>query len=547
MMTLAKANSIGSPLKVQHHSSDTSAISSQLDLDVAVQRLYRNIISGCFPNRLDAAILRRFPDDVKSRVEDLIEDTTMDWANGSARFFDLPKQDGLVRPICYINVEVAIAYQALVDRITAVIEPYVSSNFDDRILSHRLRDLSSPAMYQRSQEAYGNYIHLQHRLANSGTYSHCLRLDIANYYERIYHHKLQQLLERRGVPGSITSALCKLLRKFANGDSHGIPQGFWASDYLGSIYLLYLDEFLEAKDIHAVRYVDDYRIFCGSDREARSILKDCCGMLRGLGLNVQPRKTSIVTVDKLDPELKPITERFLDLRQNAVFLRPFDTNYLDEDDLWEQEHRETPITDENVRDFEDLWTEAIDQEDKRTALLTFALSGLSAAASPTAEQYILDNLGQFPNLASAFTKYLLSLGFKQDTANRILDFIESDECIHEWQQMWLLEYFRRTSDTIEPYKTRLKALLHDSNIHPLCRALISEIIAFKGTDTDGDDVQRLFTRETDPRIRRHLLLGFRLLPLTERNYAISYLPPSDWILSLVGKLVKSNAKLLDTN
>ena len=530
-----------------HPGVDTSAINSQLNLDVAIQRVYRNILSGCYPNRLDAAILSCFPNDVKSRVEELLEDTTMDWANGSARFFDLPKQDGLVRPICYIDVDVVVAYQALVDVVSTVIEPYISLNFEDRILSHRLRELSSPAMFQRPKEAYGTYIDVQHRLASSGQYSHCIRLDIANYYERIYHHKLQQLLERRGVPGSITTGLCNLLRKFANGDSHGIPQGFWASDYLGGTYLLYLDEFLRDKGIYAIRYVDDYRIFCKSDREARSILKECCGMLRGLGLNAHPSKTSIVTVDRLDPDLKPITERFLDLRENADFLRSFTTDYLDENDLWEQEQIETPVTDETVRDFEGLWTEAIDQEDKRTALLSFALSGLSAAASPTAEQYILDNLGQFPNLASASTKYLISLGFKQTTANRILDFIESEECIHEWQQMWLLEYFRRTADEIDPYKTRLKTLLHDSNIHPFSRALISEIIAFKGADTDGDDVKRLFTDETDPRMRRHLLLGFRLLPSTERNYAISYLPPSDWSLRLIGRLVKSNTQLTVTD
>ena len=181
---------------MKHPGADTSAINSQLNLDVAISRVYRNIISGCFPNRLDAAILRCFPNDVKSRVEQLLKNTTMDWANGSARFFDLPKQDGLVRPICYINVAVVVAYQALVDVVSTVIEPYVSLNFEDRILSHRLRALSSPAMFQRSQEAYSNYINVQHKLANSGQYSHCLRLDIANYYERIYHHKLQQLLER---------------------------------------------------------------------------------------------------------------------------------------------------------------------------------------------------------------------------------------------------------------------------------------------------------------------------------------------------------------
>lgn len=293
------------------HSSNASDINSKVDLDVAIQRVYRNIIAGSFPNHLDAAILKQFPIDVKNRVEQLLNDDTMEWANGSARFFDLPKRDGLVRPICYLDVDVAVAFQALVDAATTPIEQHISSIYDDNILSHRLKSASSPVMFLPSSETYGRFVDIQHRMAHSKAYSHCLKLDIANYYERIYHHKLQQLLERRGVPGVITSALCKLLRKFSNGDSHGIPQGLWASDYLGNAYLLYLDEFLHTKGFYAIRYADDYRIFCTSEHSAQLILKECGGMLRELGLNIQPQKTSIVTLDDLDPDLKPVTQQFL--------------------------------------------------------------------------------------------------------------------------------------------------------------------------------------------------------------------------------------------
>ena len=91
------------------------------------------------------------------------------------------------------------------------------------------------------------------------------------------------------------------------------------------------------------------------------------------------------------------------------------------------------------------------------------------------------------------------------------------------------------------------SLLDDSNQHPLVRCQLSEIIAYKGTDADGEYFQRLFMDETNPRLRRHLLLGLRLLPVTERNYAISYLPPNDWALRLVGRLVKAESKLMDTD
>ena len=173
-------------------------------------------------------------------------------------------------------------------------------------------------MFEDYRDSYSKFIDLQHKYATSSQYSHCIKLDIANYYERIYHHKMQQLLERLRVPGPVTSGVCLLLRKLANGDSHGIPQGLWPSDYLGNIYLLYLDEFLKTKGFQAIRYVDDYRIMCHSDRDARIILKECCGVLRGIGLNPQPLKTSIVSVEKLNPELKPLTEQFLNLRTRTV-------------------------------------------------------------------------------------------------------------------------------------------------------------------------------------------------------------------------------------
>ena len=253
---------------------DTGVL-SHLDIDTAINRVHRNILTGPVPNRLDALIVRVYQNEVRERVKSLFDDTSMDWANGTARFFDLPKRDGLVRPICYIDPDVAIAYQALVDATSKTIEPHISTTFDGRVLSSKLRSFTSQVMFKRTSDSYGQFIAIQHEIAHNKTYAYCLRLDIANYYERIYHHKLQQLLDTREVPAVVTAALCKLLRKFTNGDSYGIPQGLWASDYLGNAYLLYLDAFLLGKDVYAVRYVDDYRIFTDSLRDAKLILKEC--------------------------------------------------------------------------------------------------------------------------------------------------------------------------------------------------------------------------------------------------------------------------------
>ena len=524
-------------------------LQSYLDLDLAIKRVRRYIVRrGAFPNHLDAQLLRKFPGPIKERIHSLLADQGMDWANGSARIFDLPRRDKLVRPISYLDIDVAVVYQALVDAVSKVVEPYITSNFDDRVLGHRLKSDKSETMFQDHAEAFSYFIDVQHYYASTSDFSHCVRLDISNYYERIYHHKLQQLLEVRGVPGPVTSAVGTLLRKFTNGDSHGIPQGFSASDYLGNVYLLYLDEFLKSKDIFSIRYVDDYRIFCNSERECLRVLKDCCRLLRDIGLNPQPSKTSIVTVDKLKPDLKPLTEQFLDLRTRKVqvVIRYLELASMSEEiiaeemeEVEEEQQQASPLSDDDIQEFERLWTEAVDQEDLRSSILSFALSGLTAGESSTAEQYVLDNLGQFPNLASVFSRYLGALGFKATTAERILNFIESKDCIHESQQMWLLQYFRGQEVVLDPYKPLLKILLSDLNRHPLVRSVVAEILAQKGDSSDGEYIKQLFTNEADHRVRRSLLLGYGLLSQMERNYAISYLPPTEWNLKLVGSLVKS--------
>ncbi|MFQ5872209.1 MAG: RNA-directed DNA polymerase [Dehalococcoidia bacterium] len=501
-----------------------------------------------FPNRLDSLLIRHLGDQIKSRVEELLRDETLDWANGSASFFDMPRGDKLVRPICYLDVDVRLAYQALVDAVAKVVEPYIEAEFGDWVLSHRMRSEASELMFRDSPDAHSRFIEIQHQHADARTFSHCVKLDVSNYYERIYHHKLSQLLQRLGVPGSVSPALMTLLRKFSDGVSYGIPQGLWPSDYLGNIYLLYLDEFLKNRGIYAIRYVDDYRIFCSSVREGRSILKACSGVLRTLGLNPQPLKTSIVEIEKLNPELKPLTEQFLDLRKGKikVLVRQLGTDYFGEEVIteseeWEEQDHEAPMTEEDIKAFERLWTEAVDQEEKRTSVVRFALAGLSLGASPTAEEYVLTTLADFPHLASVASRYLASLGFKDSTANRILDFLESEDNIQEWQEMWLLDYFRIDGSSLGSNKSRIMSILEDTRRHPLVRALAAEILALHGTASDGEDIRRLFTTESHPRLRRALLSGFRLLPAGERNHAISYLPPTDWNLRVVGQLVKGGA------
>jgi hypothetical protein len=97
----------------------------------------------------------------------------------------------------------------------------------------------------------------------------------------------------------------------------------------------------------------------------------------------------------------------LNLRKDyiKVLVRQSETDYfgeviITESEEWEEQEKEGPLTETDIKAFEQLWTDVVDQEEKRASVLRFALAGLSIGASPTAEEYVLNTLAEFPHLAS---------------------------------------------------------------------------------------------------------------------------------------------------
>ena len=67
-------------------------------------------------------------------------------------------------------------------------------------------------------------------LADSGDYSHVLVCDISDFYRRVYHHKLENALDRLKIPNDsgrriISGGSNVLLTKFSDAASFGLPIG----------------------------------------------------------------------------------------------------------------------------------------------------------------------------------------------------------------------------------------------------------------------------------------------------------------------------------
>ncbi|MCU4434483.1 RNA-directed DNA polymerase [Acinetobacter bereziniae] len=127
--------------------------------------------------------------------------------------------------------------------------------------------------------------------------------DIADFYPRIYHHRLENALQRLcGDDHSLFETsfrITTLMQKFSETKSYGLPVGGPASRILAELALNAIDKLLIQKRVVFKRFVDDYLIFCETKEEAHSLLTLLnIKLIENEGLTVQKNKSVIMSKEE---------------------------------------------------------------------------------------------------------------------------------------------------------------------------------------------------------------------------------------------------------
>ncbi len=120
--------------------------------------------------------------------------------------------------------------------------------------------------------------------------------DIADYYSRIYHHKLENALLRLGLTTDTPKIIVEILKKFSGTNSYGLPVGGPAARILAELALNNTDKILQMNGIIFTRFVDDIHLFAKSQEEAHASLNYLAiKLMTNEGLTLQKHKTQILT------------------------------------------------------------------------------------------------------------------------------------------------------------------------------------------------------------------------------------------------------------
>jgi hypothetical protein len=503
-----------------------------LNWERAYKRVLKNSQSDFVPLRFDYWLLDQNPKGFIERAQKVLRDGR--YNPSPLKIIEVPKSDLTTRPAAIAELDDRIIYQALVDSIAEIVEPQIQ----DVVFSHRLlSDANSIQMFREYDESYGAFLKKQKEVCESNQFEYISICDIASYYERIYHHRLIQLLDGFGCSCPLVSTLGHLLREWNNGDSHGIPQGFWASDYLGNIYLHEVDVFMTMKGYRYLRYVDDIVVFCNSENEGRIILLNLGKKLRLLGLGLNAKKIDIKPVSEYLPNLDTATERVNNAMQEMFNSVHFKLNpYFDE---FSEEDISSIAQEINVLSVHKVFDETAQSYPLNETMLKVCLKLLAGLEDPYATEFVLNNLSILPHLSSYFGNYLCKCPYDDNVERRLIGFLKSENNIYNWQTMWLIRYLGRQAIG-NKIRSLLRKILDERNNDEALRALSAFILGNKGDVTDQRLIKDSYDSESSTLIKRGIICGLKPMPKAERNHFLKYHKHDSWSLKIACETIEKN-------
>jgi hypothetical protein len=181
-------------------------------------------------------------------------------------------------------------------------------------------------------------------LESAKKYPYVIVCDIADFYARVYHHRVENALKWLKVSPDIVKRIVELLAEFSGDVSYGLPVGGPASRLLAELVLNNVDKLLRSEGVRFCRFVDDYRIFCETKEEAYERLIFISEKLFNEGLSLQKNKTRILSAKEFTDEVNLL------LRAHQAA----EENLSDEEKLMRIAIHFDPYSETRVDDYEKL-------------------------------------------------------------------------------------------------------------------------------------------------------------------------------------------------
>jgi len=442
----------------------------------------------------------------------------------------VPKSRLNVRFVSFLHPFDLLFYTALVMRLRDSISAARLPLNAHRVYSFRSERATGDMLYA-TKPGYQEFKERQRKKIKNRSIRFAGVADIADFYPRIYTHRLKAALEAATDIShrDTIRVLDKLLTQFSGGPSYGIPVGPAASRPLAEAVLIDVDSALRAHGVDFVRFVDDFVIF-GKSYEAVEESLHFLGekLFLNHGLTLQTAKTDIYTSKEFKkkflssefPEKEATRRRLIEIMTgNEYEERSYEE--LDDDEKAEidainlTEMLEEALSPSQVIDYREV---------------SFILGRLSALKQPELIPIVLKNIHRLYPIAhsvAAFFQEFVSLRTRERKriAKTLLRPLTSNRGIQPpvYYAIWILNLFYNN-----PAWNHADDLLNIFQRHP--SQLVKRHAAL-ALSASGSRVHALALKEhfpsAPPLLKTAILIGTKSLGDDERKYWLHSLRLTD--------------------
>ncbi len=301
-----------------------SIISSRENILLAYRTLKKN--KGSYTPGVDKRTIDNLGNMQEDKFVYLIQKQFSFYRPRPVRREEIPKENGKTRPLGIPTIVDRIVQQCVLQ----VLEPICEAKFSENSNGFRPNRSAETAMAQCMR-----LVQVQHLY-------HVVDLDIQGFFDNINHTKLIRQIWSLGIRDKKLLCIIKAMLKapvvLKSGEiiypSKGTPQGGVLSPLLANIVLNELDWWIASqweemptrtefktrenahgttikshvyralrksrlKEMHSVRYADDFKIFCSSHEDAVKAYHAVSEWLKDrLGLEISPEKSKVVNLKR---------------------------------------------------------------------------------------------------------------------------------------------------------------------------------------------------------------------------------------------------------
>ena len=235
-------------------------------LEWALKHLLKYSHSDFYPKIFEFHAISHNWQQVKNHILSLDLDT---YLPKSASINLAPKPNGNYRIVHQLEPIDSLVYTALIREVCEIVEAYRIPESEKSACSYRIKPDLEGSFFS-DNTGWDTFLSRSEELAKKYEPGFVIIADITDFYNQIYTHRVQNLIEEagEGACDEQATAIERFLSGLNKKTSRGIPVGPAPSIILAELIMADIDNKIRTYTNDFVRYVDDIRIFFKKRKDA---------------------------------------------------------------------------------------------------------------------------------------------------------------------------------------------------------------------------------------------------------------------------------------